>query len=303
VAAPAAAAETSAAKVGVAALAAAAETSAGTTGSEAPAAAPLAWRRAVGLLLQGALERSAPHPPRLVKRGAEIRVRGEATEREAAALVRGLLGGAPIPDGCRALEARIARCRNELTLVGRPGLRYRYRNSLGYADRKAVGYWMRDHGKQLLRAAAPLLRACRRGPASARMVVAAACLTRRGCEAFAGCLRPLLPAVKPPPTPPLNPRPERFEQAVRAAVLMRHRGLRTCYERALLTEGPGLGGEVVFRLTVQPSGKMGRVEVVSRTLESDAAIRCLTERLRALRLPASDSVTVVTYPLRFRTGS
>jgi len=108
--------------------------------------------------------------------------------------------------------------------------------------------------------------------------------------------------VKAPPAPPLEPRPDRFEQAVRAAVLMRHRVLRTCYERALLIEGPGLQGEVVFRLTVQPSGEMGQVEVVSRTLESDAAIRCLTERLRALRLPVRDSVTVVTYPLRFRPG-
>ena len=90
------------------------------------------------------------------------------------------------------------------------------------------------------------------------------------------------------------------EEIIQNAVRRRRNQIRACYEDQLLTD-PELAGRVEVRLTVEPDGKMGAIEVTKNTTGSAAVGVCLKHKLASLRFPAFEQcrAVVANYPFNF----
>lgn len=88
-----------------------------------------------------------------------------------------------------------------------------------------------------------------------------------------------------------------------ARVIQSHIGeIQYCYEKQLRST-PGLAGRVMLEWTVTSSGGVGVVKVATSSLSSDAATRCMMDRVKKWKFPkpkGSGSVTIA-YPFVFNT--
>lgn len=88
-----------------------------------------------------------------------------------------------------------------------------------------------------------------------------------------------------------------------SAFVAEHRGeVRPCVSKEQKSD-PTLGGDVVFRIVLTPSGKVRELTVnrEQTTFPSETAITCVADIVRAWQFPASsDNMdTVVDYPFTF----
>lgn len=88
-----------------------------------------------------------------------------------------------------------------------------------------------------------------------------------------------------------------------SAFVAEHRGeVRPCVSKEQKSD-PTLGGDIVFKLVLTPSGKVRSLEVNrgETTLPSETAITCVADIVRGWQFPASsdDMDTVVNYPFTF----
>ncbi len=88
-----------------------------------------------------------------------------------------------------------------------------------------------------------------------------------------------------------------------SAFVAEHRGeVRPCVSKEQKND-PTLGGDVVLRLVLTPSGKVRELTVnrTETTLPSETAITCVSDIVRTWQFPASsDNMdTVVNYPFTF----
>ncbi|RMF87533.1 MAG: energy transducer TonB, partial [Nitrospirae bacterium] len=83
-------------------------------------------------------------------------------------------------------------------------------------------------------------------------------------------------------------------------VFDRHKGaIYALYNRALRRD-PRLAGKVVLRLTIAPSGKVTRCEVVASDLHAPALERRLVRRVSLFDFGAKAVAPItVTYPIEF----
>ena len=83
-------------------------------------------------------------------------------------------------------------------------------------------------------------------------------------------------------------------------VLERNKGrIDNVYQRAL-RQDPTLGGKVVVRLTIAPSGEVQEVQIVSSEIQSDDFLAKLKTLLKGLNFGQRDTPTVIAnYPLDF----
>lgn len=90
------------------------------------------------------------------------------------------------------------------------------------------------------------------------------------------------------------------EEIIQNAVRRRRNQIRACYEDQLLGD-PELSGRVEVRLTVEPDGQMGAIEVTKNTTGSAAVGACLRHKLASLRFPAFERcrAVVANYPFNF----
>ena len=90
--------------------------------------------------------------------------------------------------------------------------------------------------------------------------------------------------------------PEQIEEVVS----QRNEAYQSCYQRGLQRLSR-LSGQLVYRLTIAPTGRVQRAEVSRGELRSERVQRCLSVHLRALTFPANarGQWTWIEYPFEF----
>ncbi len=75
-----------------------------------------------------------------------------------------------------------------------------------------------------------------------------------------------------------------------------------CYETSLMST-PGLAGKIVFEWKVQPSGKVGGVNIKSSTVRSDEIHSCIKSAIKTWKFPqpSGGEAVFVSYPFIFDT--
>ena len=86
-------------------------------------------------------------------------------------------------------------------------------------------------------------------------------------------------------------------------VVQRHtRGIRYCYERAIVGDAT-LEGRISATWTIDLDGRVASVSLGENELSSGVG-RCVSQELRRMRFPRPDGgLVVVTYPFTFRVGA
>jgi len=89
------------------------------------------------------------------------------------------------------------------------------------------------------------------------------------------------------------------ERSVTRLFQTRRSALTACYERELRAN-PALTGRIVIALTIQSTGSLGRVTVVSNALGNDAVASCASRVVSGLRFnPAPETDATFTVPIDF----
>ena len=89
-------------------------------------------------------------------------------------------------------------------------------------------------------------------------------------------------------------------EQIAEVVSQRNEAYRSCYQRGLQRLSR-LSGQLVYRLTIAPTGRVQRAEVSRGELRSERVQRCLSVHLRALTFPANErgQWTWLEYPFEF----
>ena len=102
-----------------------------------------------------------------------------------------------------------------------------------------------------------------------------------------------------PAQPEAQPSTLSPEQIVEV-VSRRNEAYRSCYQRGLQRLSR-LSGQLVYRLTIAPTGRVQQAEVIRGELRSERVQHCLSVHLRALTFPANEQGqwTWLEYPFEF----
>jgi hypothetical protein len=106
---------------------------------------------------------------------------------------------------------------------------------------------------------------------------------------------PYLPARSAPDD---SPAPESLVESV---LFRQRRRLNECYRTAAM-DRPTLQGDAIFQLTIEPSGGVKNVALVSQTGLDVGLIGCATRVLKEASFPPNDAggPSVLNVPLKFR---
>lgn len=90
------------------------------------------------------------------------------------------------------------------------------------------------------------------------------------------------------------------KQVIYDTIMADIKGIRRCYERALVQHS-GLAGTVSVKFEIAPSGTVAKAWVKASDLGQAEAEQCVVERIRALEFPEpdGDGKVTVTFPFAF----
>lgn len=88
---------------------------------------------------------------------------------------------------------------------------------------------------------------------------------------------------------------------IKRVVMSRRNAIRACYE-SQLQRTRGLGGKVVVRWRIAPTGAVAAAKVASTTMHNGPTEDCIVRQVRAMRFPASRGTSLVTFPFFFEAG-
>jgi hypothetical protein len=109
------------------------------------------------------------------------------------------------------------------------------------------------------------------------------------------------PPLPPPPPPP--PKPGLEPSAVKPVLAPLRARYRACYDAGLIRDA-NLGGKVVLKLDIAPSGALTAVEADTSSTLSDAGVTgCIVEATKPLTFPAAERKTDFTYPIELTPGA
>jgi hypothetical protein len=76
--------------------------------------------------------------------------------------------------------------------------------------------------------------------------------------------------------------------------------IRACYDQGLKRD-PNLGGKVVVRFEIEPSGAVGKSEATSETVKDPAMLKCVRDLFAGLKFPRppGGGRLSLTYPITF----
>ncbi|MFT4702968.1 MAG: hypothetical protein ACI81R_000656 [Bradymonadia bacterium] len=88
-------------------------------------------------------------------------------------------------------------------------------------------------------------------------------------------------------------------QQIEGVVRRHSRGMRSCYESALIADG-SLAGSLSFSWTIGLDGRVSGARAVEDSIGNGTLASCLGQEIRRMRFPQPDGgMVVVTYPFRF----
>jgi hypothetical protein len=88
---------------------------------------------------------------------------------------------------------------------------------------------------------------------------------------------------------------ERSPAELEQVVKRNYGGLTYCYERALKRE-PGLRGKILFDVTIQPSGRVSRVDLATPAFAGTDVSKCMVQKIEQWRFPPSGGEQTLQVP-------